>query len=257
MGLQDVHCGHRHRFAGRVPVAGSSSLRKRSAQWALRLLRAGRAFFRLDFRALAQALDLDLDAARHRLRAKRCEQLAPAIQAAIMPGSYQQVHSGGRGAGRQTVRTRPPRGRRPRSPGSCGSVPASPGACLAARRASAPLRARRCAGPTPRRSPAAAHRAATRSRSPRASRADAVPTSWRLVWFLPMICSPSVCGRRAKFRSLPSWIASTVRCPRMRAMLRAAVRRQDVLHRHVGFRWVLDEPVETRPPPRCRCRDGH
>ena len=42
-----------------------------------------------------------------------------------------------------------------------------------------------------------------------------------VVWFFPMSCRPSQPGRREKFKSVPSWIARTVRWPRMRWMLRS------------------------------------
>ena len=41
------------------------------------------------------------------------------------------------------------------------------------------------------------------------------------VWFLPINCNPSQPGRVAKFRSVPSWIASTVPCERICCTLRS------------------------------------
>ena len=76
VGLQDVHCGHRHRFAGR---AGCRQFDLAEAQRAMGVPLAARRARLLParFRALAQALDLDLDAASHGLGEHRRRQLAP------------------------------------------------------------------------------------------------------------------------------------------------------------------------------------
>ena len=57
-----------------------------------------------------------------------------------------------------------------------------------------------------------------------------------------MMPRPSQFGRRAKFRSVPSWMASTVRWLRIR-WTASPVRFQDVLHRNRTLLRLLDETV--------------
>ena len=65
-----------------------------------------------------------------------------------------------------------------------------------------------------------------------------------------MSCRPSQPGRREKFRSVPSWIAKTVRWPRMRWMLRS---RSGARRRPIRPSGRARRPAARRrqiPPPR-------
>ena len=58
-----------------------------------------------------------------------------------------------------------------------------------------------------------------------------------------MMPSPSQLGRVAKFRSVPSWMHSTVSWPRIRCSVRARCGRENVPGRDRRRHRLVDEPV--------------